>query len=100
MEFLGIPAYDTISFNLSRYFMEAAEFIHQALLANGNSRGPPNKVLVHCHAGISRSATIVAAYLMIKRNMTAQEAIRLIRLVPKFLKKNSYALLILKLEDL
>lgn len=37
-------------------------------------------VLVHCHAGISRSATIVAAFLMIKRGMTAQEAIRIIRL--------------------
>ena len=73
MQFLGIPAYDTVSFNLSRYFFEAAEFIDQAL------KSPQHKVLVHCHAGISRSATIVAAFLMIKRAMTSQEAIRLIR---------------------
>lgn len=72
MDFLGIPAYDTITFNLSRYFYQAADFIDSALRANG-------QVLVHCHAGISRSATIVAAYLMIKRHMTAQEAIRVIR---------------------
>ena len=72
MEFLGIPAYDTITFNLSRYFYEAADFVDAALRSGG-------RVLVHCHAGISRSATIVAAYLMIKRGMTAQEAVRLIR---------------------
>lgn len=72
MEFLGIPAYDTITFNLSRYFYEAACFIDEALRSGGT-------VLVHCHAGISRSATVVAAFLMIKRNMTAQEAIRVIR---------------------
>ncbi|EFX83149.1 hypothetical protein DAPPUDRAFT_302119 [Daphnia pulex] len=72
MEFLGIPAYDTFTFNLSRYFYEAACFIDEALRSGGI-------VLVHCHAGISRSATIVAAFLMIKRGMTAQEAIRVIR---------------------
>lgn len=35
MEFLGIPAYDTITFNLSRYFYEAALFIDEALRSGG-----------------------------------------------------------------
>lgn len=35
MEFLGIPAYDTITFNLSRYFYEAACFIDEALRSGG-----------------------------------------------------------------
>ncbi|KAJ4490110.1 hypothetical protein J3R30DRAFT_3653549 [Lentinula aciculospora] len=36
-------------------------------------------VLVHCQAGVSRSATIVAAYLMFNRKMNVEEALDLVR---------------------
>jgi len=36
-------------------------------------------VLVHCHAGMQRSATIVACYLIHYYKMTPEEAIRFIR---------------------
>ena len=51
-----IPAEDVEDFDLSVYFDEAAEFIEKNL--------KETNVLVHCLAGISRSSSIVIAYLM------------------------------------
>ena len=50
--------------HISNFFDEAHEFIN-------NSQ---NNVLVHCYAGVSRSATIVMSYLIKYNNMTVQEA--------------------------
>jgi len=43
--------------NLSKYFLACNKFIKGALEQGGT-------VFVHCYAGVSRSATIVIAYLM------------------------------------
>jgi protein-tyrosine phosphatase len=51
-----IPATDAPDFNLKKHFDEGADYIHEHL-QRGN-------VLVHCYAGISRSASIVMAYLI------------------------------------
>ena len=51
--------------NLSIHFESTYEFIEKAL-----SEKNSNRVLVHCNAGVSRSATIVMAYLMQKRIFT------------------------------
>jgi len=47
---------DSFGEPISEHFDECIEFIKHGMVEG--------KVLVHCHAGISRSATIVIAYLM------------------------------------
>lgn len=83
IDYKGFPAIDMLSFDLSQYFTEAANFIESALLSNG-------KVLVHCYQGISRSATLVLAFLMLKCEMTAQEAIKTVRSKREIIPNNSF----------
>lgn len=52
-------------------FHEATDWIHERI---GN--GP---LLVHCQAGINRSPTVAALYMMRTKGMTGDEAIALIR---------------------
>lgn len=67
IKFKGLDLEDVCKENITRYFEEANYFIDDALKNNG-------KVLVHCLAGISRSATITIAYLMKVHQMTLEEA--------------------------
>uniref|UniRef100_A0A671PFI2 Dual specificity protein phosphatase n=1 Tax=Sinocyclocheilus anshuiensis TaxID=1608454 RepID=A0A671PFI2_9TELE len=71
LNYYDVPAVDKCSFKVSEYFFPAAQFIHQAL-SNPESK---NKVLVHCKRGISRSATLFLAYLMIHHDMMVEDAI-------------------------
>lgn len=56
IEYLYVPAVDHESFDLSQYFDVANEFIDE-------ERKRTN-VLVHCMAGISRSVTLVIAFMI------------------------------------
>lgn len=72
IQFLGLQAKDILTYDISKHFEKAANFIDQAL-----SRG--GKVFVHCNKGISRSATVVLAFLMMKRGMNFMAAVKAVR---------------------
>ena len=65
--YLKLQLEDSEEDDMESCFKQSSEFINSAL-RNDSS------VLVHCQAGISRSATIVIAYLMCNKNMSLKEA--------------------------
>ncbi|PPQ73826.1 hypothetical protein CVT26_012141 [Gymnopilus dilepis] len=71
---MNVPVEDSEYENLLMHLPLACNFIKGAL-SNGG------RILVHCVMGISRSATVVAAYLMQSRNMTAHEALNFVKKV-------------------
>lgn len=54
-------------------------FTLYVLCVSDNARDNDGKVLVHCQAGVSRSATVCIAYVMYKNNMTLEDAFDLVR---------------------
>ncbi|XP_042901866.1 dual specificity protein phosphatase 3 [Parasteatoda tepidariorum] len=72
ISFLGVPAVDHMSYSISEHFNEALVFIKGAVTTE-------RSILVHCVEGISRSATLVLAYLVKEVGMNLQEAIRSVR---------------------
>uniref|UniRef100_A0ACB8FI13 Uncharacterized protein n=2 Tax=Sphaerodactylus townsendi TaxID=933632 RepID=A0ACB8FI13_9SAUR len=73
IQYLGIEVDDFPDMDISKHFRQAAEFLDEALLTY---RG---KVIVSSEMGISRSAVLVASYLMIFHHMTILEALMTIR---------------------
>lgn len=66
--YLKFPIYDLPSVNISVYFCQALKFIHESQKKGKN-------ILIHCAAGISRSASFVLAYLIFEKKLTYSEAI-------------------------
>ncbi|XP_043855468.1 serine/threonine/tyrosine-interacting-like protein 2 [Dromiciops gliroides] len=73
IQYLGVEVDDFPEVDISQHFRKAAEFLDEALLTY---RG---KILVSSEMGISRSAVLVVAYLMIFHHMTILEALMTVR---------------------
>ncbi|CAF1227137.1 unnamed protein product [Didymodactylos carnosus] len=71
-EYLNIELLDTPETNIRNVFARTNEFIQQAIDNNG-------RVLIHCNAGISRSSSIVLAYLLEIHRMKYEDAYELLK---------------------
>lgn len=67
VEYFVVGAEDTPGYPLDKHFARCLQFIQGVVREKG-------RVLVHCHAGISRSSTIVLLHLMINNGLTLSEA--------------------------
>ncbi|XP_061461733.1 dual specificity protein phosphatase 10-like [Rhineura floridana] len=72
LRYKRLPATDNNRQDLRQYFEEAFEFIEEA---HQSGKG----VFIHCQAGVSRSATIVIAYLMKHTLMTMGDAYKYVK---------------------
>ncbi|XP_051546532.1 dual specificity protein phosphatase 16 [Myxocyprinus asiaticus] len=70
--FLRVPVNDSFCEKILPWLDKSVEFIEKAKACNA-------RVLVHCLAGISRSATIAIAYIMKRMDMTLDEAYRFVK---------------------
>ncbi|XP_077580358.1 dual specificity protein phosphatase 22-B [Stigmatopora nigra] len=74
MTYLCISAADLPTQNLSQYFKKSIIFMHESRLKGEGC-------LVHCLAGVSRSVTLVVAYIMTVTGMGWKEALAAVRMV-------------------
>ena len=72
IEWIRLVIDDDKDEKISQYFFEVHNIINKALAENKN-------VIVHCAAGISRSSSLVIAYLMIENRWSYEEAYNYVR---------------------
>ncbi|CAL1389208.1 unnamed protein product [Linum trigynum] len=91
-EYRNYSICDSEDTNISSIFDEASDYIDLVESASG-------KILVHCFEGKSRSATLVLAYLMLRKNFTLAEAWTILRRVHRRAQPNDgFAKVLLDLD--
>ncbi|XP_005152192.2 dual specificity protein phosphatase 22-A-like [Melopsittacus undulatus] len=81
MTYLCISASDSSSQNLLQHFRECIRFIHECRLGGG-------ACLVHCLAGVSRSTTVLVAYLMTVTELGWERCLAATRAVRSYVSPN------------
>ena len=77
-----ISELDSPTANLKQHFTACHRFINNCFATGG-------RILVHCYAGISRSATVVISYLMKEHKMNLAQATGLVRSKRWFINPNA-----------
>ncbi len=72
INFLHIPLLDSCNETIHDHFISFSDFIEEQINLGKST-------LVHCHMGISRSATLLCSYLIAKKNMTARDSIKFLK---------------------
>jgi predicted protein tyrosine phosphatase len=67
VEYCVVPTQDVPTFPIDLYFAQCIRFIQHAIRRNG-------VLLIHCHAGVSRAATIALLHLIIDERLTLNDA--------------------------
>lgn len=75
------------------HITEAVEVLHDWLSTK------ENRVIVHCAAGISRSPTVVIAYLIQKKGMSFEDALDLVHRKRDIVRPNPFFLRVLKVLE-
>jgi len=81
VRYLVVPASDVPEYDIRAGAEAALRFIQEGIAAN-------ERILVHCHAGVSRSATVVLLHLMVNRGYDLDAALGRLRLVRPFVNPN------------
>ena len=82
VKYLVVPADDTPSYDIRGGAEAAIRFIQEGIRRD-------EKILVHCHAGISRSSTVVLLHLMINQGMPLDAALSHLRRIRPIVNPNS-----------
>jgi protein-tyrosine phosphatase len=72
--YMNLKAIDNKECNLSQYFENSYQFINDAIRKGG-------KVYVHCICGVSRSVSVVIAYLIKEKKMSPEKALMSIKTI-------------------
>jgi len=80
--YLHIPLLDCVGENIQDHFHKTSKFIAQAIAEGG-------RVLIHCLKGVSRSATIAAAYTMQALDTNPEDAVKILQCNRPVIKPNS-----------
>ncbi|CAF1010993.1 unnamed protein product [Adineta ricciae] len=93
IKYLGFAIIDTPTYKIGMHFDEAIQFLEEAL------KDKKNRVYVHCKQGISRSATLIVAYLLhAYENMSLLDAFQLVATRRRIWPNDGFCRHLLRLE--